>query len=237
VIRFALAILAAAAALAPSSSRAGISLTLSASADGWSTESNIQAWNRIDATSNILQVGGIDSGGLFVDQRLGLEFALGSIASGATVNSAVLYLSRSGSDVGTIDFSVHGYEADGVITDRDFVHSNVIAGPFTSGYLPSSGFVGPHLLAVDVTAYVRALSSQSTAYAGFMLAADQLPTVGNGVSVTFLSSRANVNSSVFLPRLAVDYTPAIAVPEPSSLAMAGLGALSFAGVALWRRRV
>lgn len=153
--------------------------------------------------------------------RAALEFDLGSIPAGSTINSAVLkvrYEFASGSPTRTLQFN--SYVGDGILRFADFPVNNQI-GPIYSAFGPDdhSGYYN-----VPATSWVQSLIDTHSRYSGFMIE----NILWN--QTAFMSTRASNSSD--RPVLLIDYT---AVPEPSTFALFGTVVCLLLGCA-WRRQ-
>jgi len=148
------------------------------------------------------------------EYRSALEFQLSSIPANSIINSATLTLhevAASGGG-GSVGINVHAYVGNGVAELSDMYVNNQVAGPVIvnlGGPPPTIQF--------NVTNAISSLYSSGAAYAGFMLRGPpndfilQLGSINNGIGFTVY------------PALAITYT---AVPEPSTFALAALGAVA-----------
>jgi hypothetical protein len=169
--------------------------------------------------------------------RLGLEFDISSLPDDAIVHSAVLSLTSLGASAAqpasSVDFSLHGFAGDGVLTTADFAANNVIAGPFQSSFDSSRtpGFILADLMAVEVTALVQTLHASSESFALFTAKSDSFQRDMR----QFFASKENPSQSA-RPYLHIEYSvPAAPVPEPSTAVLIVLGAASVGGYRLRRR--
>jgi hypothetical protein len=171
------------------------------------------------------------SGSPGFELRAGMEFQL-LVPANATINSAILSLQRFGgqsnSTGGDVQFFLHGFSGDGALTNSDFQSSNPISGPYFSSYSPSTGFQFADLTAIDVTGLVQSLYASSDAFALFTLRSSS--GFGNflhGIGATEAGSSTQ-------PSLTIDYT-LNEVPEPSAVALFGMGAACLTGIMRRRR--
>ena len=171
-----------------------------------------------DPTDVFLRTFGADGG----PTRSALEFSLGAIAAGSTINSATFTIKSRGTSVGGGTFSFWGYAGDGVIAAADALET---ASLLTS--MPTQDLSASYV--VDVTALIQSLIDSSIQYAGILIT---VSPEGSFFGSDFLSSEGDQSGAGFLasdrPDLTVDFSSRQSVPEPGSMALLLLALAVFA---------
>lgn len=145
-------------------------------------------------------------------QRGAIEFSLGAIPKGATINSAAFITSvdiTAGTGNITVDFGA--YPGDGIIEAADATASNSIVGSYTRDATSIVNFDAS--IPIDNTAIQSIFNSHK--YVGLNLWRDP----ASSAQALGFSSLENGNGFARPPTLAIDYT---VVPEPSVPACLGL---------------
>jgi hypothetical protein len=139
------------------------------------------------------------------ETRGALEFLLGQVPKEAAIDSAILFLQTTGrglppSETGVIRFD--GYAGNGTADLADFSAENPLA---TRPAMPP---FEQHLLAIDVTGFVRDLNDVNATHAGFTMRASP------GISYSVASSEYSFEP--WRPRLEITYSP---IPEATGVAL------------------
>jgi hypothetical protein len=157
------------------------------------------------------------------EERTAVEFPIGAIPAGSTIDSVTLRLTPVGSNA-NIGLSagevseLHGYAGDGVIQVTDLSDSTAvgsIAGPTADG---------PVMVLLSAS-WLQALVNGASPFAGLMFKGVPGPVA---VTYTFDSAFGSVPAAE-RPTLLVEYSTTDAIPEPSIVL------LFFTGVA-WAAR-
>jgi len=160
-------------------------------------------------------LGSVNNNG-FISFTTAMEFSLGAIPAGSTVNSATLTTFINNSE-GARDLQINGYAGDGSVQLADFAIESLVAnfniGP---GFSP---------LIVDTTSLVTSILAANGQFGGFNVQEDP-PNVLNFLVMSLEQP---------LTSLAIDYTAPVAVPEPASLTLIGVGLVT-TGACRWRQR-
>jgi hypothetical protein len=141
-----------------------------------------------------------------------LEFDTSPLPSNAVIVDAtfrIMYDGASGHEADSLKFN--SYVGDGIVTFADCVVNNQI-GPLYNGYAPPNG---GYYYYVPATSFIQSLVDNHQRYAGFMIEnLEQIQTA-------FISSSSRYWS--WRPQIQVTY---YTVPEPSPIALLGMGAVS-----------
>ena len=160
-----------------------------------------------------LNFGSVNNNG-WTSFRTALEYDLGALPAGATINSASLDALLYPSD-STRQLALNGYAGDGTVDLGDFAFNGFL-GARTVGPTPTA-------LNFEVTIFLSQLYSSGSAFAGFNFREDP----ANQFNFLVMWFSMNGDNA---PALSVDYT---VVPEPAGLPLFGLG---MALLVLTRRR-
>lgn len=142
-------------------------------------------------------------------KRAAMEFALTSLPSNATINSAYFNFSASGwtsLSGNSAGLEVHGYQGDGVITGEDMVVNNFIGGPFR----PSFDYQGSTDFTIDISTLLNGMNSND--YLGFRFGL--FPDCSN-CFINLITKEYAINLSQ-RPTVIIDYTVS-PVPIPSAI--------------------
>lgn len=199
--------------LCPGASAATIQLRDISEATGNDSD-NDGTWDTLlpGPASVLLAYNGAGPGSFDYNQRAAVEFDLGAVPAGATINNATLLMAfggYGGAPLQTLQFN--GFAGTGTVRLQDFQTQNQV-GPLYNASGPDNGAI---YYRVPVSAFVQSLSDSGSRYAGFM--AENVI-----LNQTILGGSLSANP----PLLQLSYTP---FPEPSALPL-------FALLGLLRRR-
>jgi len=142
-------------------------------------------------------------------RRFGFEFPISAIPFGAAVTSATFTAAES-TDTGG-GSAIYARPGDGIVSESDLFDFSTLVGGVASG--AGNGLVGG--VSVDVTAVVQALAAASESFLVLSFHPDESSSNGSYSLQNFDGGGAAID-----PQLTISYT----VPEPSSLALAAIGA-------------
>jgi hypothetical protein len=135
------------------------------------------------------------------DDRAVVEFPVGQIPFGSTINSATLsiYVWAGGGTLGDVGtFRLFGYSGDGFASMADYYDQEVFLKSFTEGVPPTYGYTR-----FDVTSFIQSQNNNGALYSGFLFQA-----VSENVLMGFGCPGPNPFP---WPTLDIKYT----VPEPT----------------------
>lgn len=157
--------------------------------------------------------------------RSAIEFDLSGIDSGATINSANLFLRDYGSSRDGV-LNIWAYSGDGVIAVEDASMTGNLVGTVTI-----VDAEGTQDFNTDVTAFIQSLVDSGASHAGFLIGADTPTGLGGGASD--LCSKENIHCGSAVenynrPALTVDFTADVPIPGIASGDINGDGVVNTA---------
>jgi hypothetical protein len=103
------------------------------------------------------------------DDRAVVEFPVGQIPAGSTINSArlTIYVWHGGGTIGDVGtFQLFGYTGDGIASMADYDDQEIFLKSFTEGVPPTYGSTS-----FDVTSFVQSQNNSGALYSGFLFQA------------------------------------------------------------------